>query len=130
MIDISGDGSNNQGALVTEARDTAIAQGVTINGLPIIGDRPNFGRPPDRELDRWYEENVVGGNRNATRQRVTAAARADGTPQGVVRIATFPGLAFDFVDRRARPLDGCDAVRQAAASADGQQGHRKVTDKQ
>ena len=36
------------------------------------------GRPVRCALDR-REENVVGGNRNATRQRVTAAARADGT---------------------------------------------------
>jgi CO/xanthine dehydrogenase Mo-binding subunit len=36
------------------------------------------GRPVRCELSR-REENVVGGNRNATRQRVTAAARADGT---------------------------------------------------
>src|SRR3712207_3338759 len=35
VIDISGDGSNNQGGLVTEARDRAVARGVTINGLPI-----------------------------------------------------------------------------------------------
>ena len=31
------------------------------NGLPIVSDKPNFGRPPERDLDRWYEENVVGG---------------------------------------------------------------------
>ena len=36
------------------------------------------GRPVRCALSR-REENVVGGNRNATRQRVTAAARADGT---------------------------------------------------
>jgi CO/xanthine dehydrogenase Mo-binding subunit len=35
-------------------------------------------RPVRCALSR-REENVVGGNRNATRQRVTAAARADGT---------------------------------------------------
>src|SRR3954452_2360463 len=33
IIDISGDGTSNSGRAVTEARDEAIAQGVTINGL-------------------------------------------------------------------------------------------------
>ena len=40
MIDISGDGVNNQGRSVTQARDEALAQGVTINGLPIMLKRP------------------------------------------------------------------------------------------
>src|SRR5271155_409698 len=33
IIDVSGDGTNNSGRAVTEARDQAISQGVTINGL-------------------------------------------------------------------------------------------------
>jgi hypothetical protein len=41
VIDISGDGSNNQGGLVTEARDKAVARGVTINGLPIMLKEPD-----------------------------------------------------------------------------------------
>lgn len=61
VIDISGDGRNNNGPAADLARDQLVARGVTINGLPIMGDSPNFGSPPDRELDRWYEENVIGG---------------------------------------------------------------------
>src|SRR6516162_3309901 len=43
IIDISGDGTNNSGRPVTEARDQAISRGVTINGLAIINDKPNLG---------------------------------------------------------------------------------------
>jgi len=61
VIDISGDGRNNSGRPAHEARDEAVRAGVTINGLPIINDRPNFSYPPDRELDVYYERNVIGG---------------------------------------------------------------------
>lgn len=61
VIDVSGDGANNQGRSVQMARDAALAAGITINGLPIINDRPNpFGRvePP---LEEYYTENVICG---------------------------------------------------------------------
>jgi hypothetical protein len=61
VIDISGDGRNNSGRPAAAARDDALRRGITINGLAIMNDRPNFGRPPDQELDVWYRENVVGG---------------------------------------------------------------------
>ena len=41
VIDISGDGANNQGRLVTAAWDEAVAQGVTINRLPLMLKRPD-----------------------------------------------------------------------------------------
>jgi uncharacterized protein DUF1194 len=53
VIDISGDGANNDGRPVTEARDAAVAAGVTINGLPIIEVEPN--------LEQYYRDNVTGG---------------------------------------------------------------------
>ena len=61
VIDISGDGRNNQGRPAADARDDAVRRGVTINGLPITTDRPNFGRPAERDLDLYYEKNVIGG---------------------------------------------------------------------
>jgi hypothetical protein len=61
VIDISGDGRNNNGPPADIVRDELVGRNIVINGLPIIGERANFGRPPDRELDRWYEENVIGG---------------------------------------------------------------------
>jgi len=53
IIDVSGDGSNNQGRLARYARDTAVAAGIGINGLPILTDEPN--------LDTIYRREVIGG---------------------------------------------------------------------
>lgn len=53
VIDISGDGSNNRGRPVTDARDAAVRAGVGINGLPILA--------LEYDLDRYYQENVIGG---------------------------------------------------------------------
>ncbi len=62
VLDISGDGPNNKGLLVETARDRAIAEGITINGLPIVNDRPSrFGLPPLANLDLYYEDCVIGG---------------------------------------------------------------------
>ena len=60
-IDVSGDGVNNSGRSVNAARDDAVRLGITINGLPIINDRPTFGFPPDANLDVYYETDVIGG---------------------------------------------------------------------
>ena len=63
VIDISGDGENNSGPPVEPARDAAVARGLTINGLPIVNDRPTRigGLPPLPHLDRYYEKCVIGG---------------------------------------------------------------------
>src|SRR5438132_7239537 len=65
IIDISGDGTNNSGRPVAEARDQALASGVTINGLAIINDRPNLGysahTQPPGGLPLYYRQNVIGG---------------------------------------------------------------------
>jgi hypothetical protein len=64
VIDVSGDGPNNRGRLVTAARDEAVARGIVINGLPILNDRPQpfaLPTPVDMVLDRYYIENVIGG---------------------------------------------------------------------
>ena len=53
VIDVSGDGSNNRGRLVTEARDDAVRTGIVINGLPILSLEP--------DLDRYYFNQVIGG---------------------------------------------------------------------
>jgi hypothetical protein len=62
VIDVSGDGYNNRGRSVELARDEAVAAGITINGLPIVNDRPNpWGGSPPRDLDLYYEQRVIGG---------------------------------------------------------------------
>jgi hypothetical protein len=59
VIDVSGDGANNQGRPVTHARDEAIAKGITINGLPIMLKKP--GSLDDPDLDLYFRDCVIGG---------------------------------------------------------------------
>jgi hypothetical protein len=61
VIDISGDGANNHGPLVDLIRDEIVAEGITINGLPIMLKRPNFATLDINELDIYYEDCVIGG---------------------------------------------------------------------
>ncbi len=61
VIDISGDGRNNDGRPAHLARNEAVARGIVINGLPIVNDRPTFGFPADANLDIYYETDVIGG---------------------------------------------------------------------
>jgi len=61
VIDVSGDGVNNNGPLVTLARDEVLAKGITINGLPILLKRPNTSTLDIEQLDVYYEDCVIGG---------------------------------------------------------------------
>jgi hypothetical protein len=62
VIDISGDGRNNNGRDLAEVRREALAKGIVINGLPIVNDRPTrWGTPPERDLDIYYRDQVIGG---------------------------------------------------------------------
>jgi hypothetical protein len=61
VIDISGDGPNNQGAPVTGARDAAVAQGIVINGLPLMTSGGFTSVYDVSDLDRYYADCVIGG---------------------------------------------------------------------
>jgi hypothetical protein len=62
VLDVSGDGPNNQGGAVTEARDRAIGMGLVINGLPIMTkDDDGFSRFRLDDLDLYYVDCVIGG---------------------------------------------------------------------
>ncbi|KKN91553.1 hypothetical protein LCGC14_0216620 [marine sediment metagenome] len=61
VVDISGDGPNNQGRMVTAARDAAVARGITINGLPLMTSGGGFGWSSIPDLDRYYTNCVIGG---------------------------------------------------------------------
>src|SRR5258705_4893732 len=67
IIDVSGDGTNNSGRPVTEARDQAGASGGTINGLALINTQANpgyaFHTHPPGGVPKYFEENVIGGPR-------------------------------------------------------------------
>ena len=53
VIDVSGDGRSDLLVPTTAARDRAVARGVAINGLVILGNEPG--------LFRYYRDNVIGG---------------------------------------------------------------------
>ena len=75
VIDVSGDGPNNRGRPVTAARDDAVAQGIVINGLPILNDRPqpfDLPTPMDMALDRYYRDHVIGGPGSFVSRRRTS----------------------------------------------------------
>jgi len=61
VIDVSGDGTNNQGPLVTLTRDEVIAKGIVINGLPIMLKEPQPNSIDIKDLDIYYEDCVIGG---------------------------------------------------------------------
>jgi hypothetical protein len=63
VVDISGDGVNNSGRPVAEARAEALAQGIVLNGLAVVDRTPTplslaAALPP---LDTYYREEVIGG---------------------------------------------------------------------
>jgi hypothetical protein len=69
VIDVSGDGTNNQGRPVTEARDAAVGAGAVINGLAIFnrkaaatGGYLAMHTNPPGGLAQYYRENVIGGS--------------------------------------------------------------------
>jgi len=62
VIDVSGDGPNNSGKPVTPIRDALLAEGVIINGLPILlHEGATSGMFELSNLDAYYEQCVIGG---------------------------------------------------------------------
>ncbi|WP_137180907.1 DUF1194 domain-containing protein [Roseomonas sp. AR75] len=61
VVDISGDGVNNSGRPLPEARADALAKGIVLNGLAVLDRSPqpwSAGLPP---LDEYYRGEVIGG---------------------------------------------------------------------
>jgi len=61
VIDVSGDGTNNQGDLIEPTRDDVVAKGITINGLPIMLKEPMASMIDIADLEHYYEDCVIGG---------------------------------------------------------------------
>jgi Protein of unknown function (DUF1194) len=68
IIDVSGDGTSNQGRSVEEARDEAVKAGAIINGLSIFNQRAaamnNYlalHTNPPGGLANYYKDHVIGG---------------------------------------------------------------------
>jgi len=105
VVDISGDGPNNWGDLVTVARDKAVAAGITINGLPILNRTGNsFSRYNIPELDLYYRDCVIGG----PGAFIVVADNFDDFARAVRR-----KLILEIA--RMAPADGSSRVRPAQA---------------
>lgn len=110
VIDISGDGPNNQGGLVTASRDAIVDRGVVINGLPLMMNSGGawYHLP---NLDHYYEDCVIGGPGSflvpvhgldgfadaIRRKLVMEIAGIAETPQ-VIRVAARPPVACNMYD--------------------------------
>jgi Protein of unknown function (DUF1194) len=104
-IDLSGDGTNNSGREVTQARDEALTQGVTINGLVILSETPLAWNPdhtnPAGGLENYYRTNVVGG----PGAFVMAAQGFDSFGQAIVKKMIAEVAQADQVMRRRLPVE-------------------------
>jgi uncharacterized protein DUF1194 len=105
VVDISGDGPNNSGPPAPTARDRLVAEGVVVNGLPIMlkTSSPTFFDLTD--LDRYYAACVIGGAgsfmvpvkevaelKSAIRRKLLLEISGLAVPPRLVRTQTGPKL--------------------------------------
>jgi len=106
VIDVSGDGANNQGLPVTLVRDEVLERGITINGLPILLKRPSPATMDIENLDIYYEDCVIGGPgafvipiterdqfREATRTKLVLEIAGLQPPPRVIPAAAAPRIS-------------------------------------
>lgn len=112
IIDISGDGSNNSGRPVTTARDEAVADGIGINGLPILTVEP--------DLDRYYYNNVIGGPGAFMIPAANYDTFADAILKKLISEIAMadPGAGRSFVGATAAPQTRPSLGEHFAASSD------------
>jgi hypothetical protein len=92
VIDISGDGPNNYGAPAPVARDAAIREGITIDGLPVMLDRPSSA-PTILDIDAYYQHCVIGGDGAFLMRVRTLGGFGEAIRNKLVTEITGPGLS-------------------------------------
>ncbi|CCV07567.1 conserved exported hypothetical protein [Mesorhizobium metallidurans STM 2683] len=116
VIDVSGDGPNNQGAPVNIIRDGLVKQGITINGLPLM-TRSGFTSVYDvNDLDRYYTDCVIGGPGafmipvndwtqfpEAIRRKLVLELAGPDSPQWAADEVAYPPVVL----ARDRPVTDC-----------------------
>jgi hypothetical protein len=85
VIDVSSDGRNNIGPPVALARNKVVKMGITINALTILNEWPT--------LDKYFEENVVGGQGNFVIPADDYSAYAEAIYKKLLREITGPGIS-------------------------------------
>ena len=125
VIDISGDGPNNNGLPVIGARDIALSKGITINGLPIMVKEPSYSTMDIENLDWYYEDCVIGGPGSFVvsikdREKFKEAIRtklllevAGRTPERRDRSGGGEGAAGFLSDRREDLAGSLGTVRES-----------------
>jgi hypothetical protein len=108
VIDVSGDGPNNMGVPVLEARSLVLRRGITINGLPIMIHADYAGGYSIPNLDIYYEDCVIGGPGAflltvESMERIAEAIRR----KLVLEIAGAPAKILPAAFARAEPRIDC-----------------------
>jgi hypothetical protein len=85
VIDVSSDGRNNIGPPVAFVRNRIVRQGITINALTILNEWPT--------LDKYFEENVVGGQAHFVIPADNYDDYADAIYRKLLREITGPGIS-------------------------------------
>lgn len=112
VIDVSGDGPNNQGRPVEDARDDALARGLTINGLPLMTREGMGAQWHLDDLDEYYRQCVIGG----PTAFVIPVLEWDHFPEAVRRklvlelVSNDTPTALPAPEIRARPVAGYDCL--------------------
>ncbi len=107
VIDVSGDGPNNQGPPVNLTRDDVVKQGITINGLPLMTRGGFSGAFDVANLDRYYSDCVIGGPGafmipvndwtqfpEAIRRKLVLELAGPASPQWAVEEAAHPPMVL------------------------------------
>jgi Protein of unknown function (DUF1194) len=86
VIDVSGDGVNNSGPLMSIVRPQILADGIVINGLPVmVKTTQSWSQWDAPHLDVYYASCVIGGEGSFSIPIKTAADFATATRQKLLR---------------------------------------------
>lgn len=115
VVDVSGDGANNSGPPVEEARDWVLKRGIVINGIPIMLNKPREYFDIDH-LDRYYKYCVVGGPAAFIAPVYDLKQLA-----ATIRKKLVMEIAFRDIEPGAAPIQFADAADEPAPERAGLQ---------
>jgi hypothetical protein len=111
VIDISGDGPNNAGGMVTVARDAVVAEGIVINGLPMLLNPAQIVPP----LDRYYADCVIGGEGSFSLPVTSAGSLAEAIRMKLLRELLSAEGSGSVIPVAAQPQTDCLAGEKERA---------------
>jgi hypothetical protein len=111
VIDISGDGPNNAGGMVTVARDAVVAQGIVINGLPMLLNPAQIVPP----LDRYFVDCVIGGEGSFSLPVTSAGSLAEAIRMKLLRELMSSNGSGNVIPAATKPPTDCLAGEKERA---------------